>query len=87
MGMDSLMALELKNRLQTSLGCSMPATLAFDYPSIEALADYLSKQLFADEKIAEMEATQDSEDLKEVWAEVDQMSDEEVKQALRGKAK
>lgn len=41
LGMDSLMAVELRNRLQTSLGTAIPASLAFDYPTIEALADYL----------------------------------------------
>jgi myxalamid-type polyketide synthase MxaB len=41
LGMDSLMAVELTNRLQKSLGYSMPQTLIFDYPTIEALATYL----------------------------------------------
>jgi NAD(P)-dependent dehydrogenase (short-subunit alcohol dehydrogenase family)/acyl carrier protein len=38
MGMDSLMALELKNRLEASLGRRLPATLAFESPTIESLA-------------------------------------------------
>ncbi len=46
MGMDSLMALELKNGLQTTLGYPLPATVAFDYPNIEALAAYLAKNMF-----------------------------------------
>ena len=50
MGVDSLMAVELRNRLQTSLGKSMPSTLAFDYPNIESLAEYLFKELFDSEK-------------------------------------
>jgi len=40
-GLDSLMALELKNRLQHSTARTLPATLAFDYPTIAALTDYL----------------------------------------------
>jgi len=42
LGMDSLMAVELRARLQTSLGCSLPATMAFEYPNIEAIAEYLA---------------------------------------------
>lgn len=42
LGMDSLMATELKNSLESSLNCSIPLTLAFDYPTVEALANYLA---------------------------------------------
>lgn len=42
-GMDSLTSLELRNLIQRSLGCSLPTTVAFDYPNIEALAGYLAE--------------------------------------------
>ncbi|MGQ4806993.1 hypothetical protein NKDENANG_00331 [Candidatus Entotheonellaceae bacterium PAL068K] len=42
LGMDSLMSVELRNRLQISLAYPLPATLAFDYPTVEALVDYLA---------------------------------------------
>jgi acyl carrier protein len=42
LGMDSLMAVELRSRLQSSLGCSLPATIAFEYPNIEAISDYIA---------------------------------------------
>jgi acyl transferase domain-containing protein/SAM-dependent methyltransferase/acyl carrier protein len=41
MGMDSLMAVELKGRLERSLGVPLPATLTFNYPTVNALANYL----------------------------------------------
>jgi len=44
MGMDSLMAVEVRNRLQTSLAAYLPSTLIFDYPSIDVLAGYLVTQ-------------------------------------------
>jgi len=45
MGMDSLMALELKNRLQTLIEKVLPNTLIFDYPSINMLTQYIAETL------------------------------------------
>jgi NAD(P)-dependent dehydrogenase (short-subunit alcohol dehydrogenase family)/acyl carrier protein len=47
-GMDSLTAVELKNRLQQSLGLTLPATTAFDYPTPATLARRLLGELFSD---------------------------------------
>ena len=44
-GMDSLTSIELRNRLQNSLGCVLPMTLAFDYPTLDRLADFLMQKL------------------------------------------
>jgi NAD(P)-dependent dehydrogenase (short-subunit alcohol dehydrogenase family)/acyl carrier protein len=45
LGMDSLTAVELKNRLQRAVAKPLPATLVFDYPSIQALTDFLAREL------------------------------------------
>jgi acyl transferase domain-containing protein/aryl carrier-like protein len=44
-GMDSLMAVELANRLKALLQRPLPATLAFDHPNVEVLTDWLLAQL------------------------------------------
>jgi len=45
MGMDSLMSVELKGRLQKAAGISLPSTLTFNYPSVCALSSYLLDRL------------------------------------------
>ncbi|PPT04899.1 Malonyl CoA-acyl carrier protein transacylase [Geitlerinema sp. FC II] len=45
LGLDSLMALELKNRLQTRFDLVLSSTLTFDCPNPKTLADYLLSQL------------------------------------------
>jgi acyl transferase domain-containing protein/NADPH:quinone reductase-like Zn-dependent oxidoreductase/acyl carrier protein len=41
LGMDSLMAVELRRRVEHAIGKELPATLAMDYPRIADVADYL----------------------------------------------
>lgn len=43
LGMDSLMAVEFRNRLEAIFGQAIPQTLAFDYPTVAALTQYLSQ--------------------------------------------
>ncbi len=44
MGFDSILAVRAVRELQDNTGLQLPATLLFDYPSIDALAGYLSEQ-------------------------------------------
>jgi acyl carrier protein len=47
MGLDSLMAVELRNLLGTTLALKrpLPVTLVFDYPTVQAISDYLAKEV------------------------------------------
>ena len=60
MGMDSLTAVELQNRLQKSIGKSLSSTLVFNYPNINTLAQYLSEELLASEVTATQSEDEDS---------------------------
>ncbi|MEU5314970.1 type I polyketide synthase [Streptomyces sp. NPDC021562] len=46
LGLDSLTAVDLRNRLSALSGLKLPATLAFDHPSPKAVAEYLDEKLF-----------------------------------------
>jgi 8-amino-7-oxononanoate synthase len=47
LGMDSLMGMEMKSRLQSSLSCSFPITLAMDYPTVGSLIDYIDRDVLS----------------------------------------
>lgn len=49
LGMDSLMAVEFRNRLQTCLGKTFSLTSVLDYPTVEALGDYFLQEVITDE--------------------------------------
>jgi acyl transferase domain-containing protein/aryl carrier-like protein len=45
MGLDSLLALEFRNRLEARLGLSLSVTMLWNHPTLEALAVFLAEQM------------------------------------------
>src|SRR5690606_21818645 len=48
LGLDSLMAVELRNKLGQAVGRALPATLLFEYSTVEALTEFLSAEVLAE---------------------------------------
>jgi hypothetical protein len=56
LGLDSLMAVELRNMLGKASGHTLAATVTFEHPSIEALVEHLASGIFAEELGARVDA-------------------------------
>ena len=78
LGMDSLMAVELRNRLQRDVGRPLPSTLAFDYPTIESLTGYLLEQVLALPAVTVAASSGELEEL----ARLRTLSDSEVSELI-----
>src|SRR5262249_17750125 len=46
LGVDSLMALEIRNQLSKAIGAKLSATLVYDHPTVERLSNALWQDLF-----------------------------------------
>ncbi|PSR19686.1 hypothetical protein C8255_01005 [filamentous cyanobacterium CCP3] len=83
MGMDSLMAVELKNRLEVDLGCSLPGTLAFEAPTIQDLGNYLAQQVLGWAEVTDEPAAAAPEaDAAADLATIAQLTDEELEASI-----
>jgi len=85
LGIDSLMSIELRNRLQAGIGRPLPSTLIFDHPTLAALTDFVAQVLGLD--LAEPPAVPSAareEDTRRALAvaAVDALSDEEAEALL-----
>lgn len=88
MGMDSLMALELKSALESSLGASIPAVVAFEHPSVAALTTYLAQEILAWEMPGQSEpaiAPEIETAADDPLAKIAQLSDDEVERLFAEK--
>jgi len=84
MGMDSMMAVELRNRLEVGLCASFPSTLAFDSPTIAHLTGYLGREVLGWDTVAVTEAKLPTgeENPAKALSEVEQLSEYEVEASI-----
>ncbi|MDM0053601.1 type I polyketide synthase [Variovorax sp. J22R115] len=76
LGMDSLTSVELRNRLAASLRCALPATIAFDHPNVEALADFVQGCIGSAPGTAAAAAHEDSSLAELSAVDIDRLIDE-----------
>ncbi len=65
MGMDSLMSVTLQRALSETIGETLPASVVFDYPTVDALVEYLATLLPELIEVAEQENADGYDDLSE----------------------
>ncbi len=98
LGFDSLMAVELRSKLSDGLGLTkmLPATFMFDYPTIEAMANFLLTTLaepkqnatsleMSAEIVAEMETAETESTQMLMSDELNDMTDTEIEALLMKK--
>jgi hypothetical protein len=77
LGVDSLLAVELRNLLGDAIGKPLPATLLFDYPTVSTLATYVAGVLGLAEEVAPQSQRQDK-----AMAAVAAMTDAQAEEML-----
>lgn len=83
LGIDSLTSVELRNQLQSSLGCTLPSTLAFDYPTIAKLSDYLAEKLLSPSSSFDLkESSNSSADIDPTVSQMQQLTETEAEAVL-----
>nr|CAD19092.1 StiH protein [Stigmatella aurantiaca Sg a15] len=85
LGMDSIMAMDLKTRLERGMERTFPSTMAFEHPTIDALARYLSKEVFATlfeeaPRATTPEPVSNDDDAR--WDALDELSEDQVASLL-----
>ena len=86
-GLDSLGAVELRNSLEAALGIDLPTTLVFDYPTVDAVADFVTAQmrgLFQDLLPLPLSRSGDCQDLADLSSDLSDLDLEPGKASYTG---
>ena len=63
LGLNSLMVIEFKNRLENNLACTLSSSVIFDYPNIASITNYLQEEVLADSIEFEVKITSETDTL------------------------
>ena len=86
--MDSLHALQLKNKIQDEFNLQLNVSVVWQYPTVNKLADFIAKELKLEDKISEKkeEVKTPSGNIKnDIESEVKKLSLEELMKELNSK--
>ena len=85
MGLDSLLAVEFRNRMEADTGLSIPTTLIWNYPTVAKLAPQVAERLGLPlDAGAAVAATAPPDELDELLGALESMSDDAARRALLG---
>jgi NADPH:quinone reductase-like Zn-dependent oxidoreductase/acyl carrier protein len=88
LGLDSLMAVEMRNAIASAIDQTLPASLIFDHPTVEQLAEFIGESLAgsaaapASAVVAAATAADDSAAAATLLSGLDQMSEDRIDELL-----
>ena len=86
LGLDSLLAVELRNTLSRLMGVGLSATLLFDYPTVEAVTDHIMNEVWVATKEESLSLGSDPNNAagsgSTVLAGIAQLSEDEIDRLL-----
>jgi hypothetical protein len=73
------MTMQLRNRLETALGHSLPPTIAFEYPTVDSLVDFIAGMILkAAPPAIQPASAPEKQELNDVDTEYEELSEEEL---------
>ena len=82
LGLDSVMAIELRNAISKLTGLSVPATALFNYPSLHEIADYVADLLNTQLGIKTSTVIDDNKTVRPGEDDLNNLSEEELERML-----